>query len=303
MTFEVTVLGSGAAIPTLERGATSHYVNCNNRHILIDCGEGTQIQLRKFKIRFQRITFICISHLHGDHFFGLVGLISTMQLMGRTEGLKIFGPVGIESIIKSQLELSGSRLDFGIEFTELEPATNGLIFEDNLIEIHHFPLKHRIATHGFRIQEKEKELNLDKDEFDKTGLSIAYIPKLRQGFDVTDDEGRTVKSDDVTFPAKKPKAYSFCSDTAYFEDIIPFIKGSDLLYHEATFTEKHKDRAKKTFHSTAKQAATIAKDAEVFKLIFGHFSARYKDVEEHIQEARSVFEKSFAVDDGVTYKI
>lgn len=298
MRFEVTVLGSGAAIPTLERGATSHYVNCNERHILIDCGEGTQLQMRKFKVRLQKISHICISHLHGDHFFGLVGYLSSMQLLGRNEGLTIYGPEGLEKIIKQQLEIGGAHLDFNLKFIPTNPKESELLFEDKLIEIHSIPLKHKVPTTGFLIKEKTKERNLIKEEFDKTGLSVAYIPKLRQGKDVEKEDGSIVRAEDVTLPPKRTRSYAFCSDTAYKEDIIPLIKGVDLLYHEATFTKDKLERAKATKHSTAEQAATIAKMAEARKLIIGHLSARYKTVEKHEAEAQAIFEKTQVVNDG-----
>ncbi|MDX1446146.1 ribonuclease Z [Lishizhenia sp.] len=296
--FEVTVLGSGAAIPTLERGATSHYVNCNERHILIDCGEGTQLQMRKFKVRLQKISHICISHLHGDHFFGLVGYLSTLQLLGRNEGLTIYGPEGLEQIIKQQLEIGGAHLNFNIKFVITNPKESELLFEDKLIELHSIPLKHKVPTTGFLIKEKPKERNLIKEEFDKTGLSVAYISKLRQGKDVEKEDGSIVRAKDVTLPPKRTRSYAFCSDTAYKEDIIPLIKGVDLLYHEATFTKDKIERAKATKHSTAEQAATIAKMAEVRKLIIGHLSARYKTVEKHTEEAQAIFEKTQVVNDG-----
>lgn len=298
MRFEVTVLGSGAAIPTLERGATSHYVNCNERHILIDCGEGTQLQMRKYKVRLQKISHICISHLHGDHFFGLVGYLSTLQLLGRNEGLTIYGPKGLKEIIRQQLEIGGARLDFNTKFIETDPKTPTLLFEDKLIEIHSIPLKHKVPTTGFIIKEKPKERNLIKEEFDKTGLSVAYISKLRQGKDVEKEDGTIVRSDDVTLPPKRTRAYAFCSDTAYKEDIIPHIEGVDLLYHEATFTKDKEDRAAATKHSTAEQAATIAQKAGVLKLIVGHLSARYKTPEKHLEEATAIFPKTQVVNDG-----
>lgn len=303
MRFEVTILGSGAAVPTLERGATSHYVNCNERHILIDCGEGTQLQMRRFKVKLQKISHICISHLHGDHFFGLVGYLSTMQLLGRNEGLTIYGPEGLEDIIKNQLEIGGAKLDFNTQFVEVDSKTSSLLFEDKLIEIHSIPLKHKVPTTGFLIKEKAKDRNLLKDEFDKTGLSIAYIPKLRQGKDVEKEDGTIVRSEDVTLPPKKTRSYAFCSDTAYKEDIVPLIKDVDLLYHEATFTKEKIERAKSTKHSTAEQAATIAKMAAARKLIIGHLSARYKTTEKHLNEAKAVFDNTEVVEDGNIFRI
>jgi ribonuclease Z len=303
MKFEVTILGSGAAVPTLERGATAHYVNCNDRHILIDCGEGTQLQLRKYKIKFQRITHICISHLHGDHFFGLVGYLSSLQLLGRDKGVHVYGPTGLEAIVKAQLEMGGARIDYQLTFFEIDATKNTLLFEDRVMEIHSFPLKHRVPTTGFLIKEKPKERNLVKAKFDQTGLSVAYINKLRQGFDVKKEDGTIVTAESVTVTPPPIKTYAFCSDTAYLENIVPTIKNADLLYHEATFTEEKKQRAIKTNHSTALDAAKIAKLANAKQLIMGHFSARYKNTENHLAEAKTVFENSFAVNDGDVFTL
>ena len=303
MKFEVTILGSGAAVPTLERGATAHYVNCNDRHILIDCGEGTQLQLRKYKIKFQRITHICISHLHGDHFFGLVGYLSSLQLLGRDKGVHVYGPTGLEAIVKAQLEMGGARIDYQLTFFEIDATKNTLLFEDKVMEIHSFPLKHRVPTTGFLIKEKPRDRNLIKAKFDQTGLSVAYINKLRQGVDVKKEDGTIVTADSVTVPPPPIKTYAFCSDTAYLENIVPTIKNVDLLYHEATFTEEKKQRAIKTNHSTALDAAKIAKLANAKQLIMGHFSARYKNTENHLTEAKTIFENSFAVNDGDVFEI
>lgn len=303
MDFEVTILGSNAAIPTLSRGTTSQYVQCKQRHILIDCGEGTQLQLRKFQIKYQRISTILISHLHGDHVFGLPGLISTMQLMGRTQGITIFGPVGIKKLLKTQLEAGGGYFQFTIDFVELESNSSGLIFEDKCIQIFNFPLKHRIPTHGYRIQEKPALRKLIKEKFDATGVSIAYIKKLIQGEDIVDNRGVEVKSDDVTLPPDRTRAYAFCSDTAYSESILPHIKDVDLLYHESTFLDAEVERATETYHSTAKQAATIAQKANAKRLILGHFSSRYKDLSDFKKEAETIFNNVSIPSDGDVFVI
>lgn len=303
MSFSVTILGSGAALPTFSRNPTSQYIECNNRHILIDCGEGTQIQMRKFGVKFQRITHILISHLHGDHFFGLVGLLSTMHLLGRDQGITVYGPIGLEQIIRSQLEIGGSKLGFGIDFIPLDGKTPGILFEDKMIEIHTFPLKHRILTNGFLIREKTKEHTLLAEVFKAEGLSLTFIPKFKKGENVIDDKGVTHFFEDYTNPPPKPKSYAFCSDTVYYENIIPFIQEVDLLYHEATFTEEYRSRAKATFHSTAKDAALIAQKANVKKLILGHLSARYDNGKAHIIEAEPFFNTVQVVEDGNVYEI
>lgn len=301
MSFKVTILGSGAALPTSSRNPTSQYIECNNRHILIDCGEGTQMQIRKFGIKFQRITHILISHLHGDHFFGLVGLLSTMHLLGRDQGVTIYGPTELENIIKNQLEVSGSRIGFSLSFVHLDGKESKLIFEDKMMEIHTFPLKHRIPTNGFVIKEKEKEHTLLIDLFNQDNLSLQFIHKFKKGEDVVDEDGQLFSYKDYTSPPPPIKKYAYCSDTCYYENIIEHIKDADLLYHEATFTEEHKARAKATFHSTAMDAATIASKSNVKKLILGHLSARFETPDKHLEEAKTIFQNVKVVEDGDTF--
>ena len=303
MNFEVTILGSGAAVPTLRRNPTSQYVVCNDRHILIDCGEGTQMQIRNYGIRFQRLTHILISHLHGDHFFGLVGLLSTMHLMGRDKGITVYGPKELESIIKSQLEIGGAKLDFDLQFVATDSKIPQLIFEDKLIEIHSFPLKHRIPTTGFLIREKAKEFNLNSEAIKGSGLKIEHFHLLKKGEDVLDEDGQIFRFKDYTFPPKASYSYAFCSDTKYDLSIVPYVKDVSVLYHEATFTEKDSERAKATFHSTAAQAADIAKRANVGKLYLGHLSARYESTAAHLSEAAKFFDNTEVVEDGMKFTI
>lgn len=297
MSFSITILGSGAALPTAQRNPTSHYIECNNRHILIDCGEGTQMQIRKAGIKFQKITHILISHLHGDHFFGLVGLLSTMHLLGRNQGLTIYGPEGLEQIIRLQLEVGGSKLDFSIDFIPLFGNEHKLLFEDKMIEIHTFPLKHKIPTNGFLIKEKQKDRSIIGEEFKSSGISLMAIPFFRSGKNYVDENGKEHFFEDYTFSAKPAKSYAFCSDTKYTETILPYVSEVDVLYHEATFTEKEIDRARATMHSTAKQAAQIAQKANVKKLLLGHLSARFENDKKHLSEAKEIFDNVMVVKD------
>ncbi len=303
MSFEVTVLGSGAALPTSKRKPSSQFINCNERFILIDCGEGTQNQLRKYGIKFQRINHILISHLHGDHFFGLIGLLSTMHLLGRDKGLTIYGPKELEQIIRIQLEVGGSKIGFKIKFIILDNLEGGLVFEDKLIEIHYFPLNHRIPTNGFRIQQKPKERSIIGEALKEDKISLKAIPFFRQGLDYVDENGIIHDASQYTFAPKTPKSYAYCSDTCYFEAIIPHIQNVDVLYHEATFLEEMSKRANETFHATAKQAAEIALKAGVKKLLLGHLSARYENGEGHLAEAITVFKNTEVVEDGQTYTV
>lgn len=303
MSFSVTILGSGSAVPTKQRNPTSQYVECNGRNFLIDCGEGTQMQIRKFGIKFQKINHIFISHLHGDHYFGLVGLLSSMHLMGRVKPIDIFGPIGLEQIVRIQLEAAGSRLAYDVNVIELEPNTNGVIYEDGKVSVSHFPLVHRIQTNGFRIEQKPREHRLLADKARLHGVKIEYYHRLKKGEDVTDEDGKLIRFKDYTRPSGAPKSYAYCSDTAYTESILPFIDGVDVLYHESTFTESMADRAKATRHSTAKQAATIALKAGVGKLLMGHLSARYENGDEHLAEAKPIFDACEYVEDGKVYQI
>lgn len=303
MNFEVTILGSGAALPTSIRNPTSQYVQCNDRHILIDCGEGTQVQLRRNQVHIQKINHILISHLHGDHFFGLVGLLSTLHLLGRDKGLTIYGPEELEQIIRLQLEVGGAKLGFELNFVPLNGKEHRLLFEDKLIEIWTFPLSHRVPTNGFLIKEKPKERKLNAERFEEAGLSLTLIPKLKQGVDVELESGEIIHADEYTYSAKPSKSYAFCSDTIFDERIVEYIRKVDVLYHEATFLNDKLERAKQTFHSTAEQAATIAKQAEVGKLLLGHLSARYDTSFKHFEEASAIFENVRVVEDGESYLI
>ncbi len=303
MSFSVTILGSGAALPTANRNPTSQYIFCNDRHFLVDCGEGTQVQLRKNKIHIQKIAHIFISHLHGDHFFGLVGLLSTLHLLGRDKGITIYGPKELEQIIRLQLEVGGTNLQFELNFVVLNGKEHRLIYEDKLVEIWTFPLKHRIPTNGFLFKEKEKDRTLDADLFQESGLSRTLIPLLKAGQDVVLDDGSVVYAKEYTFAAKTPKSYAYCSDTCYVESILPFIQGADLLYHEATFMHALEERAKKTFHSTAIQAATIAKKAQVKKLLIGHLSSRYESEQPLVDEARTVFSNTDFAQEGMVFPV
>ena len=299
MSFEITILGSGAAIPTSRRNPTSQYIVCNDRHLLVDCGEGTQMQLRRFGIRFQRITHILISHLHGDHYFGLVGLLSTMHLMGRDKGITIYGPPELEQLVRLQLEAAGTKPEFKLKFVVTSPESLKVIYSDRMIEISSFPLKHRIPTTGFLIREQTKERGLNSDALKGSGLGIEHFAKLKSGKDVFLQSGELRKAEDYTFDPKPSYSYAYCSDTAFMPELADVLKNSNVLYHEATFTEADRDRASATFHSTAAQAAKIAHMIGVDTLLLGHLSARYDEVETHLVEAKSIFPNSIVVEDGM----
>jgi len=300
--MKLTILGCHSATPRTNTNPTSQVLEIKNNMFLIDCGEGTQVQLRRNKIRFSRIKHIFISHLHGDHYFGLVGLISTFRLLTREADLHIYCPKGLKEVITLQMKLADSWTNYKLIFHELESKSSKLIFEDDKVEVYTIPLDHRVYTNGFLFKEKEGERKLIMNEVLKHKIDISFYRKLQQGFDVENKEGKIVKNETVTKQGVKPKSYAFCSDTAYNEAIVPIIKKADVLYHEATFLEKNKKLALPTKHSTAKQAAEIAHKAQVGMLILGHFSTRYKDLEIFKSEAQTIFQNVELAEDGKTFE-
>ena len=300
MSCKLTIIGSGSAVPTLTRGVTSQYLNFNERHFLIDCGEGTQLQLRKYKVKFQRLQAIFISHLHGDHYLGLTGLLSSMSLLGRTKELSVYCPAELEEILKFQFKVAKVYFNFEIKFVPLTATSKEVIFEDNIVAVSAFPVKHRINCWGFRFDEKQKDRNVNPAKIAEHQLSLKEILKVKKGEDVV-REAAYLRNEELTLVPTPTVSYAFSADTAYFPEMADYVKGVSLLYHEATFTEKHSDRAKATMHSTALQAATVAKDAQVKRLILGHFSARYKDPSELVEEAKPIFEAVSAVEDGMEF--
>ncbi|MEN8120596.1 MAG: ribonuclease Z [Bacteroidota bacterium] len=301
MTFSVTILGSSSALPTSNRFSTAHLFNSNERFFLIDCGEGTQIQLRRFRLRFSIINHIFISHLHGDHYFGLFGLISTFALLGRKADLHIYAHAGLEKMIECQFP--DNNINYNIVFHKITPQKEVVLYEDKQLIVSTFPLKHRIPANGFLFKEKERELNLRKDVISKYNLSIKDIQSIKKGNDYLWEDEKIIKNKQLTFPPYQSRSYAFCSDSAYYPKIVEYIKNVDLLYHEATFAEDMKEMAKKSTHSTAKQAAQIADKANVGKLLIGHFSSRYKNEKLIENEAKEVFENTEAVIEGNTYGI
>ncbi len=255
----------------------------------MDCGEGTQIQLRKYKIKFQRIQHIFISHLHGDHYLGLVGLISSLHLLGRKNDLHVYGPAELKEIIELNLRVSQTYLDYFIHYHAVNFDAKEKIFEDHSLEIHSFPLKHRIPCVGYLFAEKPKQVKIRKEYINRYSLQPSEIIALKNGQSITTPKNIVVTPQEVCDAPEKSKSYAYCSDTMYWETLIPSIQGVDLLYHESTFLESEKERAKHTFHSTAAQAATIALKAGVGKLLLGHYSSRYAEEEEFVNEASAIF--------------
>ncbi|MFA9187459.1 ribonuclease Z [Flavobacterium magnesitis] len=301
--MKLTILGCYAATPRTFTNPTSQLIEIKNRLFLIDCGEGTQVQLRKNKIKFSKINHIFISHLHGDHFYGLIGLISTFSLLNRNNDLAVYGPKGIKEIILLQLRLSNSWPNFGLHFHELTSNQSELIYEDDKVMVKTIPLKHRVYTNGFLFEEKIAERKLNVDAVREYQIEKCYFQNIKNGKDILLDDGTLIPNEKLTFDPEKPKSYAFCSDTIYNEAIIPIIKNADVLYHESTFLESEASLATKTMHSTAIEAATIAKKAQVGKLVLGHYSTRYDAISLFKEEAETIFPNVLLADDGKSFDL
>lgn len=301
--FEVTILGCSSATPTSNRNPSSQLVNIADRYFLVDCGEGTQVQLRRFKIKFQRINHIFISHMHGDHYYGLMGLLSSMHLLGRNIDLHLYGPAVLKEIIDLQYKHSDTRLHYNLIFHPLVSDKNELIFEDEKVSVETIILNHRIPCTGFLFREKDKARKISKEKIDEFKIPISELNKIKQGEDFVNEQGLTIANETITGGPPKQFSYAYCSDTCYDERVITQVKGVDLLYHEATFMDDMLERAKETFHSTAKQAATVALQANVKKLIIGHYSARYSHLEPLLNEASAIFPNTVLAVEGEKYRL
>ena len=304
MSFKLTILGCHSATPRLNTNPSSQLLDIKNHFFLIDCGEGTQVQLRKYKIKFSKIKHIFISHLHGDHYYGLIGLISTFGLLNRESDLHIYGPKGLKEIITLQLKLSKSWTKFQLIFHELNSTESELIFEDEKVQVLTIPLKHRIYTNGFLFKEKIGERGLNIREIQKyPDIKICDYQNLKNGKDFIFENKSVLKNELLTVDPQSPRSYAYCSDTMYNPKIISLLKNINLLYHEATFLSDKEKLAETTMHSTAKQAAEIAKDANVKNLIIGHFSGRYKDENLFLEEASAIFKTTELAKSGKVFEI
>ena len=303
MIFEVSILGSSSATPIYQRHPTAQVLNIHERLFLVDCGEGTLIQLNRYKIKFHRINHIFISHLHGDHYLGVLGLLSTMHLQGRTIPINLFCPPQLKEIIEIQLKYSETILRFPINYYLIDSKNREVLFSDDDIEVSTIILNHRIPCTGFLFKEKPRFRKLIKDQLQKYSIPVTAYQDLKNGLDYVDQNGRVIANSIVTSDPRKPRSYAFCSDTCYDENILPIINKVDLLYHEATFLSDKEERAKETYHSTAAQAATIAKKANVSRLIIGHFSARYKNLYPLLDEAKEVFAETTLAMEGDVFSI
>lgn len=306
MTFSLTVLGSSSALPTKDRFPTAHVLNVHERFFLVDCGEGTQMQLKRFgNVKHSKLNNIFISHLHGDHIFGIYGLLSSLNLMGRTNDLHIYAYKDLEEILCNHMKYFGENMGYKIVFHPVDTCSNTIIYEDHCMTVETIPLKHRIPTCGYLFKEKTPSLNIHKEAIAKYNLSIAEIARIKEGNDYKTETGQIIPNNELTYLPYTPRSFAFCSDTMYYEKITDIIKNVDLLYHEATFLEDMRKMAKQTGHSTAIQAGTIAAKSEVKKLLIGHFSSRYDNnlLPQFRKEAQSVFPNADIVKEGTTYEI
>lgn len=304
MSLKLTILGCHSATPRVNSHPTSQFLEIKNHNFLIDCGEGTQVQLRKYSIKFSKIKHIFISHLHGDHFYGLVGLISTFRLLNRETELHIYGPKGLKEIITLQLKLSNSWTHYPLIFHELTSKKSELIFEDKKVEVYTIPLNHRIYTNGFLFKEKtgERKLNMSAI-YQHSEIEICDYQNLKIGRDFVLKNDTVLKNETLTFDPTEPISYAFCSDTSYYPEIIPAIKNVSCLYHETTFLKDKEKLATTTKHSTAAQAASIAQQANVKQLIIGHYSGRYKSIKGFETEAQEIFKNTLLAETGKVFEI
>ena len=303
MPFELKILGCSSAIPTSKRHPSAQLVNLLGRFFLIDCGEGTQAQLRKYHVKIQKINYICISHLHGDHYLGLMGLLSTMSLLNRTKELTIFAPKGLLAIINLHLKLSYSQLSYPIKVINLEKKGLVKIFEDDAIELYSFDLRHRIPCWGFKLNEKKQPRKILKNMIDKYDIPFSDISAIKSGLNYITKNGEEINNNQLTMDSHISRSYAYCSDTKYFKKLSDYVKNVDILYHESTFHSDLNDKAVSTFHSTSKNAAQVALDADAKKLIIGHFSSRYRDLTVLQKDAQNIFNNVDLAEEGKQWKI
>ena len=303
MKASLTILGCGSALPTRKNFPSSQLLEIRDKQFLIDCGEGTQIRMRQMGLKTNRLGHIFISHLHGDHCFGLIGLISSFGMLNRTADLHIHAQADLEKIMEIQLLYFCADLPYNVIFHTINPRKHELIFEDRSVQVFSIPLKHRVPCCGFLFEEKPRDRHIIRDMIDFYNIPTWRIPKIKQGEDFVTEEGEVIPNELLTIASDAPKRFAYCSDTAYSEKIIPIIEGVDCLYHEATFMEEEMLRSKQTEHSTARQAGEIARKANVKKLIIGHYSARYNNQNELLNEAKAVFENTVLGEDLTVYEI
>ena len=301
--FELTILGCGSALPTTRHFATSQVLNVREKLYMIDCGEGSQLQMRRSHLKFSHLNHVFISHLHGDHCFGLIGLISTFGLLGRTAPLHVHAPENFGSMLQSMLDFFCKGLDFNIEFHPVDTTRHTLVHEDRSVMVYSIPLRHRIACCGYLFKEKELLPHIRRDMIDFYHIPVCEINNIKNGKDWVTEDGHVIPCSRLTTPAAPARSYAYCSDTCYLPELSSLVGGVDLLFHEATFLHEDLQRAQETFHTPALQAATLARDSHVKALCIGHFSARYEDEAVLLDEARSVFAHTILAKENLNIKI
>lgn len=301
--FEIDILGCGAALPTPKHMSSTQVVNIREKIFMLDCAEGCQMALRRSRIKFSNIQAIFITHLHGDHCFGLIGLISTLGLLGRTKELNIYAPTGIVKIFQPQIDFFCSESPFKILLHEVDSRKQSVIYDDRSVEISTIPLSHRVPCCGYLFREKPTLLHIKRDVIDAFHIPISQINNIKAGLDWISPDGEVIKNSLLTLPPDPVRSYAYCTDTMYSSQVSDILKDITCLYHEATFTDEHSLLAKKTAHSTAKQAAKVALDANVKRLIIGHLSSRYKDESVLLKEAKTIFENTELANDGMKIKL
>lgn len=297
----VTILGNNSAVPAFDRHPTAQIITLDGFSFLVDCGEGTQIQMMRYKIRRSKISHIFISHLHGDHYFGLVGLINSFGLLNHQQELHVYGPSPLQEIIELQLKVANTNLPFELYFHNISKTS--LLIDDPKFEVRCFRTNHRIECYGFSFTEKKKPRKILVEKVRAAGIPATFYKRLEEGMDYTNKENKLIKNDEVTSKAPKGKTYVFCADTKYDESLIPHLQDADMIYHETTYLDHLHERAEQRFHSTSKQAALLAKKSKVKKLLIGHFSSKYPELDEFEKEAREVFENTEIALEGVTYRV
>jgi ribonuclease Z len=303
LSFEITILGSSSATPTLNRHPSSQVVTIYDRYFLIDCGEGAQMQMRKYKVKFAKINHIFISHLHGDHILGLPGFLSSLHLMNRTNDLHIYCHEPLKEILEIQFKHSETYLRYQIIYHFFDSKTSEVIYDDDKLTVETVTLNHRIPCCGFIFREKPALLSIRKDKIEAYKILPQDIPNIKKGNDYITENGQQISYKELTYPPKAPESYAYCSDTKYDERIFPQLEGIKILYHEATFLHEMLKRANETFHTTAKQASEVAEKCGVQKLLIGHFSARYNDLEPLLNEARQGFKETYLAKEGEVFSL
>lgn len=303
MKFEVTILGSNAATPAFGRNQTAQILNSNDVFYLIDCGEGTQLQLQRYGLKASRIRYVFISHLHGDHYLGLVGLLSSMHLNGRKEELQVFGHAPLLEIIQIQLRYSDTVLGYPLAFHPTSHLQADLILENDDLSVYSFPLQHRVPCTGFRFVEKQRLPRIVKEKVEELGIPKVFYSQIKRGLEYVDEQGNVHRPEELTQPAPSPRSYAYCSDTICSWQYMEVINGVNLLYHEATFLHEMAERAQETFHTTALQAAEVALKAGAKALLIGHFSSRYRELGPLLSESKSMFPNTQLAIEGQTFQI